>query len=172
MENDKFKKVFKLSQKLQEKNDKKLYDELFKIDNKMESFDKFLENLRKESEKELSEERKKRVEEAYISKDKIVKESLTFDLYLFHHTRIELIEFDEDYKPLPLNKKEIYEYGAVVSMEDENGYYNISGIFGGIDEDEHFAKDKYIVLKNKIQNTSEDELLDDIENQILKQIND
>jgi len=172
MENSKFKKVFELSQKLQEKNDRKLYDELSKIDDKMESFEEFIENERKESEKEISEERKKRVEDAYISKDKIVKDTLTFDLYLFHHTRIDPIEFDENYKPLPLNEKEIYEYGAVVSMEDEKGYYNISGVFGGVEEDDHFAKDKYNALKTKIQNTSEDELLDDIEKQILKQINE
>ena len=57
MENAKFKKVFELSQKLQEKNDRKLYDELSKIDNKMESFEEFVENERKESEKELSNER-------------------------------------------------------------------------------------------------------------------
>ena len=46
MENSKFKQVFELSQKLQEKNDRKLYDELSKIDDKMESFEEFIENER------------------------------------------------------------------------------------------------------------------------------
>ena len=172
MENTNFKKVFELSQKIQEKNVRKLYEELSKHDTQIGTFEEFVANERKESEKEISDERKIKVEDAYISKDKIVKDTLTFDLYLFHHTRIDPIEFDENYKPLPLKEKEIYEYGAVVSMEDETGYYNISGVFGGIDEDEHFAKDKYNVLKSKVEKSSEEELLKDIEEQIISQIND
>lgn len=172
MENTNFKKVFELSQKIQEKNVRKLYEELSKHDKQIGTFEEFVANERKESEKEISDERKIKVEDAYISKDKIVKDTLTFDLYLFHHTRIDPIEFDENYKPLPLKEKEIYEYGAVVSMEDETGYYNISGVFGGIDEDEHFAKDKYNVLKSKVEKSSEEELLKDIEEQIISQIND
>lgn len=172
MENTNFKKVFELSQKLQEKNDRKLYNELSKHDKQIGTFEDFIEQEKKDNNKELSEERKKKVEDAYISRDKIVKDTLIFDLYLFHFKHIDPIEFDDNYKPLPLKEKEVYEYGAVVSTEDKDGYYDITGVFCGIDEDEHFAHDKYNALKSRIEKSSEEELLKDIEKQILKQIND
>ena len=74
---------------------------------------------------------------------------------------------DDNYKQLPLKEKELYEYGAVVSMEDETGYYNINGVFGGIEENLNISKEKYNGIKQKIYNMSKDELLNQIENEIL-----
>lgn len=171
MTNKKFKEVFELSNQLQEKNNRKLYNQLSKIDKEILTFDEFTKQEKKKLEKEISAENKKLIEESYLAKDSYTKETIQFDLYLFHHTHIEEIEFDNDYKPFPLKQKDIFEYGAVVSLEDESGYYNISGVFGGIDEDEGVAKDKYNALKLKIGSSSEIDLLNEIENDILRQIN-
>ena len=171
MVNDKFIEVFELSNKLQEKNYRKDYENFSKIDKSIGTFEEYVEREKQQSNREIPEEKRKIIDNAYISKDEIEKDTLKFDLYLFHLKHIDPIEFDENYKPLPLKEKDIYEYGTVVSMEDEKGYYNISGVFGGVDSDEHFALDKYNALKLKIQNTSEDDLLNEIKNDILKQLN-
>lgn len=171
MINEKFKEVFELSNQLQEKNYKKDYENLSKIDKSIGTFEEYVEKEKQQSNREIPEEKRKIIDDAYILKDEIEKSTLKFDLYLFKLKHIDPIEFDENYKPLPLKEKDIYEYGAVVSMEDENGYYNISGVFGGVDNDEHFARDKYNALKLRVQNTSEEDLLNEIKNEILKQLN-
>lgn len=172
MINDKFKEVFELSQKLHQKELKKVYDELSKIDEKIGTFDEFIKQNKKEQEKEIPPEKKQLIESAYLSKDNIKKENINFNLYLFHRKYIDSIKFDDNYKPLPLREKEIYEYGVVVSMEDESGYYDISGVFGGIDSDEHFARDKYNALKSKVEKSSLEDLLEELKADILKQINE
>jgi hypothetical protein len=171
MINDKFIEVFELSKKLQEKNYKKDYKKLSKIDKSIGTFEEYVKREKEELNREIPTEKKKIVEDAYVSKDTIRKENLTFDLYLFRLKHIEPIEFDEDYKIKPLKETPIYEYGAVVSLEDEKGYYSISGIFGGVETNDHIAQDKYNVLKTKIENNSEEDLLDELKNDILKQIN-
>lgn len=173
MINAKFKEVFDLSNELQIKTCRKVYDGLSKDDKKLIGiFEEFLEQEKKDTEREITPEKRKKIDDAYILKDIIKKDNLVFDLYLIHLKHIDPIEFDENYKPLPLNEKDIYEYGAVVSLDDNSGHYNISGIFGGADTDEHFARDKYNVIKNKISNSSENELLDELKNDILNQINE
>lgn len=172
MINDMFKEVFELSNKLQEKNYKKDYDNLSKIDRDIGTFEEYVKGEKIDLDREIPTEKKKIIEDAYLAKDTIVKDNLKFDLYLFRLNHIEPLEFDDNYKIKPLKEKPIFEYGAVISLEDESGYYNISGVFGGIDEDEHFAKDKYNALKLKIEKSSEEELLDDIKRDILRQISD
>lgn len=167
---DKFIEVFELSKKLQEKNYRKDYKNLSKIEKGIGTFEEYVKREREELNREIPAEKKKIVEDAYVSKDTIEKDNLKFDLYLFRLNHIEPIEFDEDYKIKPLKETPIFEYGAVVSLEDEKGYYNISGIFGGVETDDHIAQDKYNVLKTKIKNNSEEDLLDELKSDILKQI--
>ncbi len=172
MINDMFKEVFELSNQLQEKNYKKDFKKISKIDKNIGTFEEYVKREKEELNKEIPAEKKEIVENAYISKDTINKECLKFDLYLFRLRHIEPLEFDENYKIKPLKETSIHEYGAVISLEDESGYYNISGVFGGTDEDEHIARDKYNALKMKIEKSSEKELLNEIKNDILKQINE
>ena len=168
---DMFKEVFDLSNQLQEKNYRKSYNELSKLDKSIGTFEEYVEQEKQHFDREIPVEKKEKIKNLYISKDEIKKENLKFDLYLFHLTHTSPIEFDENYKPLPLKENEVYEYGAVVSLEDESGYYNISGVFGGVEDDEELAKEKYNALKIKVENSSEEQLLDNIKNEILKQIN-
>ncbi len=172
MVNAKFKKIYELSNQLQEKYYKEDYERLSKIEKNIESFEEYVNNEKKESNRVISDDRRKQINNAYISKDSINKEDIVFNLYLVHFMHTDPIEFDEDYKPLPLKEKEIFEYGAVVSANDETGYYSISGVFGGIEYDDHIAQDKYNVLKTRIENTPLDELLDEIEKSVLEQLND
>lgn len=172
MINAKFKKIYDLSNQLQEKNYRDDYERLSKIEKNIGSFEEYLKNEMNESNRDISDERKKQLEDAYISKDKITKGDIVFNLYLIHFLHTDPIELDDNYKPLPLKENKVFEYGAVVSTSDETGYYSISGVFGGVDNDDHIALDKYNVLKSRIENTPLDELLDEIEKSILEQIND
>lgn len=172
MINTKFKKIYELSNELQEKYYKEDYERLSKIEKDIGTFEEYVNNEKKESNRVIPDDRKKQIEDAYILKDSITKEDIVFNLYLVHFVHTDPIEFDENYKPLPLKEKEIFEYGTVVSTNDEKGYYSISGVFGGVEYDDHIAQDKYNVLKSRIEKTSLNELLDEIENSILEQIND
>ena len=172
MINAKFKKIYELSNELQEKNYKEEYERLSKIEKNIESFEEYVNNEKKLSSRVISDDKKKQIEDAYILKDSIIKEDISFNLYLIHFMHTDPIEFDENYKPLPLKEKEIFEYGIVLTSSDETGYYSISGVSGGVENDEHIAQDKYNALKLRIENTSLDELLNEIEKSILEQIND
>ena len=164
-----FKEVFELSKKLQEKNYRKIYDELAKSDKNIGSFDDF---FKKELNKEIPKSDNVDIDSLYILKDIIDKDTMKIYLYLFHYTHFNPLEFDDDYKPLPLTDKELYEFGATVVVENKKEHYDIGGVFGGVEDDEHIAKDKYNALKTKIEKLSEDELLKEIKNNILEQINE
>ena len=172
MINDMFKEVFELSKQLQEKNYKKDFTKISEIDKNIGTFEEYVNREKEELNKEIPVEKKKIIEDAYILKDTISKESLKFDLYLFRLKHIEPLEFDENYKIKPLKETQIFEYGAVISLEDESGYYNISGTFGGVEDTEQIARDKYRALKIKIEKSSSEELLGEIKKDILKQINE
>lgn len=172
MINDKFKKIYKLSEQLHQKYLKQDYERLLKIDDSIGAFEDYVKDNNRDDDNALSEERKKRVEESYISRDNIENDDITFGLYLFRYNHIDPIKFDDNYKPLPLTEKEIFEYGTVVTLTDEEGYYNISGVFGGIDYDKNNAIKEYNILKNHIKNSSTEEILDEIEKSILDQLND
>lgn len=171
MINEKFKEVFELSNQLQEKNYKKDYENLSKIDKSIGTFEEYVEKEKQQSNREIPEEKRKIIDDAYISKDEIEKSTLKFDLYLFKLKHIDPIEFDENYKPLPLKEKDIYEYGAVVSFPVGNYDLDISGVFGGIEEDKENAINKYNQLRQYINMMSEEKLLDAIEKNILKELN-
>ena len=71
---------------------------------------------------------------------------------------------------MPLKKKELYEYGTIITFSNNIGKYSINNLFGGIEEDKTLAIKKYDELKNIIQNKSEDELLEMMENNLKNQL--
>lgn len=162
------KKIFDLAKKVEENNYKKEYENLLQIDNSIGSFHDYVK--KEEEQFNNVEVDSKKVEDAYIEKEEIKKDSVLFSLYLIHYNHIDPIEFDNDYKPLPLKEKEIYEYGAIITFDDENGSYNINSLFGGIEEDKTQALKEYNNLKNDILNSSEEDLLKKVENYFLNQL--
>lgn len=162
------KKIFDLAKKVEENNYKKEYENLLQIDNSIGSFHDYVK--KEEEQFNNVEVDSKKVEDAYIEKEEIRKDSVLFSLYLIHYNHIDPIEFDNDYKPLPLKEKEIYEYGAIITFDDENGSYNINSLFGGIEEDKTQALKEYNNLKNDILNSSEEDLLKKVENYLLNQL--
>jgi len=168
MIDDRLKKIFDLAKEVEENNYKKEYENLLQIDNPIGSFRDY---VKKEDEQFNNVEvDSKKVEDAYIEKEEIKKDSVLFSLYLIHYNHIDPIEFDNDYKPLPLTEREIYEYGAIITFDDENGSYNINSLFGGIEEDKAQALKEYNNLKNDILNLSEEDLLKKVENYLLNQL--
>lgn len=162
------KKIFDLAKEVEENNYKKEYENLLQIDNSIGSFHNYVK--KEEEQFNNVEVDSKKVEDAYIEKEEIKKDSVLFSLYLIHYNHIDPIEFDENYKPLPLKEKEIFEYGAIITFDDDNGSYNINSLFSGIEEEKTQALEKYNELKNNIQKSSEEELLKEIENNLLSQL--
>lgn len=144
---------------LHEKQHKEKHEITSKIVDKVELEDSY----KNQNHKDLT--------DVYIFKDDINKGDISFGLYLINYEHIDPIVLDKDYQPLPLNKKLLFEYGAVVSFPVDNYDLDISGIFGGIEEDKDIATNKYNQLRQYINMMSEEKLLDAIEKNILKELN-
>ncbi len=167
----KFKKIYELSKELQQKYYKQDYDRLLQIDNNIGTFDEYVEHENKKQ-KNISSDINKNSNDAYISKDIIQKDKITFRLYLIHYIHSDPTMLDENYHVLSLTEKEIFEYGATVSLTNDSGSYDISGVFGGIEDNKEDAILKYNALKNMIEKKSVMELLEKMEKSILEQLND
>lgn len=170
MINIKFKKIYELSTELQQKYYRQDYERLLQIDNNIGTFNEFVENENTKL-KNISSDKNQNLNDIYISKDNIQKDNITFELYLIHYIHTDPTMLDKNYHVLPLTEKEIFEYGAIVSLTDDNGFYDISGVFGGIENNKEDAILKYNTLKDMIEKKSIIELLDEIEDSILQQLN-
>ena len=93
---------------------------------------------------------------AIIINDVIKKENISINLYLINFKHIEQPELDENYKPLPLREKNIYEYGTVITFEDVSGEY---------------AEIKYKNLKEEMCKMTEKEIMNKLEKHILDELN-
>lgn len=166
MKNKKYQLIYEKAKQIEEKYNKEDYERLTKIDNAIGSYEEYLKKKQKELKKynniERTEEKQQQIDNVIICKDIINRENLTFNLYLCRFNHI-LPPKLEDYKVKPIEKINYYEYGCILEYNDNNINYKLNNIFTGIDEDEHFAKDKYIALKSKINKDSLDEILDEIE---------
>lgn len=159
---EKRKKIFDMMKQLHEKHDKEEHEIKSKITDKVELED-YYQNQKNHNYKDLT--------DVYIFKDDINKGDIYFGLYLINYEHIDSIALDKDYQPLPLNKRLLFEYGAVVSFPVDNYILDISGVFGGIEEDKETAINKYNQLRQYINMMSEEKLLNAIEKNILKELN-
>lgn len=100
MIDDRLKKIFDLAKEVEENNYKKEYENLLQIDNSIGSFRDYVK--KEEEQFNNVEVDSKKVEDAYIEKEEIKKDSVLFSLYLIHYNHIDPIEFGNDYKPLPI----------------------------------------------------------------------
>ena len=101
---EKRKNIFNLMKELQDKQHKELHEVIPKIDDGV-NLDDFSKN---HSNRDLK--------DVYIFKDDINKGNISFGLYLINYEHTDPIVLDKDYQPLPLNKRLLFEYGAVVSL--------------------------------------------------------
>lgn len=164
---DKIASIFDLAKELQDKKLKEEYTELAKIDATIGSFDNYKKNEMNNKIKDKNE----MVNDVFVCRDDVNKDNLSVGMYLINYEHIEPIKLDDDYKPLPLDKKTIFEYGTVISFLYKNQEFNISGMFGGTELSKDSAINKYNELKKYIVDTTEDTLLDAIKNNILEELN-
>lgn len=164
---DKIASIFDLAKELQDKKLKEEYTELAKMDATIGSFDNYKKNEMNNKIKDKNE----MVNDVFVCRDDVNKDNLSVGMYLINYEHIEPIKLDDDYKPLPLDKKTIFEYGTVISFLYENQEFNISGMFGGTELSKDSAINKYNELKKYIVDTTEDTLLDAIKNNILEELN-
>ena len=78
MINTKFKKIYELSNEFQVKYYKEDYERLSKIEKDIGTFEEYVSNENKESNRVIPDDRKKQIENAYILKDSITKEDIVF----------------------------------------------------------------------------------------------
>ena len=164
---DKIASIFDLAKELQDKKVKEQYSELAKMDATIGSFDNYKKNEMNNKIKDKNE----MVNDVFVCRDDVNKDNLSVGMYLINYEHIEPIKLDDDYKPLPLDKKTIFEYGTVISFLYKNQEFNISGMFGGTELSKDSAINKYNELKKYIVDTTEDTLLDAIKNNILEELN-
>ncbi|MBO5096076.1 MAG: hypothetical protein J6B98_04300 [Bacilli bacterium] len=168
---NKIKEIYDLAILVQDNNYKREYEQLKKenidvgtlqdyIDSETEKFNEI-----KKSNKEIS-------KDIYLFKDTIQKENTIIDLYLIKYLHTNPVELDEDYKVLPLKQEMIYEYGVITTMKIEEGNYSVNNIFGGKENVEQIAIEKYTELKNKIELLSEEQFLEEVKNSLLDELKD
>ena len=165
---NRFKKLYELANKIHINEYKKEYEELIKTDDSFSSFDDYV----KHEKNRLDSLQNKNIDvsDRFICRDKVIKDNIQIDLYLFHSSFYDEVKLDENYKLLPLTKKDIYEYGAGIIYSADDGDYSITGVFVGCEDNKDIASDKYEELKNKIKGFSEEEVLDELETYLLKKI--
>lgn len=164
---DKIASIFDLAKELQDKKLKEEYTELAKMDATIGSFDNYKKNEMNNKIKDKNE----MVNDVFVCRDDVNKDNLSVGMYLINYEHIEPIKLDDDYKPLPLDRKTIFEYGTVISFLYKNQEFNISGMFGGTELSKDSAINKYNELKKYIVDTTEDTLLDAIKNNLLEELN-
>ena len=168
MNDIRYKRIFDLAEQVEEKEYKVEYERLQQVDKSSISFNEYVgEEIKRFNNPNVD---NKQVDKAYIKNDKVEKNNILFSIYLIQYNHIDQVILDENYKPLPLKKNELYEYGTIITFSNNIGKYSINNLFGGIEEDKTLAIKKYDELKNIIQNKSEDELLEMMENNLKNQL--
>lgn len=161
---EKFKEIYKLAEELQMKYYKEEYENLKRIDSNICTFEEYLDKQLKDINKEENKS------DSIILKDTIKKDNLIINIYLMKFKQIEQVQLDEDYKVLPLDEKMIYQYGAIITLPIEEGFIDINDVFSNTEFDEEKAKEDYANLKNHLINLTEDELLNEVEKEIKKEL--
>lgn len=167
--NNKFKKIYELVEKLQLKNYEKEYQRLLALDNEIGSFEDYVVKSKKS--KDNLNTNDNRHKNAIIINDVIKKKNISINLYLINFKHISPPALDEEYKPLPLKEKTIYEYGAVITFEDVSGQYAIENAFSGIEDTKELAEIKYKNLKEEMCKMTEKEIMNKLERYILDELN-
>lgn len=171
MKNTRFQNLYELAQQVGLEQQKEEYERLKEFDDSFSNFEeykKYQEEYEEYLKNKRTPERQQLIDDSYIYKDTIIKNDFKINMCLFHFKHIDPLEFDKNYKPLPLNEKEVYQYACTLIYEENNGIYEINSIFGGIAEDEHLARDRYNALKNKIEKSSIEEIFNEIEDELKK----
>lgn len=161
---EKLKKIYQLMEELQDKKYKEQYNKLLEINKNIGSFEDFVK--RENEVYENIEVNQEKLNDVFLERNSIKKENITIDIYLIHYNHIDPVQLDENYRPLPINEKEVFEYGSVITFNIKDGQYSINGLFSGIEKDKINAMIKYNDLKEKIYTSSQDEIINLIEKEI------
>lgn len=161
---EKLKKIYQLMEELQDKKYKEQYNKLLEVNKNIGSFEDFVK--RENEVYENIEVNQEKLDDVFIERNSIKKENITIEIYLIHYNHIDPVQLDENYRPLPLNEKEVFEYGSVITFNIKDGQYSINGLFSGIEKDKINATIKYNDLKEKIYTSSQDEIINLIEKEI------
>lgn len=129
---------------------------------------KLVEELQTKNIKNKNENAK---DDCCVLRDIIKKENIIINMYLICLKQISPVKLDEDYKVLPIEEKEMYQYGTIITMPIEEGYIDINEVFNNCVYDKDEAIDGYKKLKDKLETLSEHNILDEVENSIIGELN-
>lgn len=164
MVEERLEKIYHQMEELQDKKYKEQYNKLLEVNKNIGSFEDFVK--RENEVYENIEVNQEKLDDVFLERNSIKKENITIEIYLIHYNHIDPVQLDENYRPLPLNEKEVFEYGSVITFNIKDGQYSINGLFSGIEKDKINATIKYNDLKEKIYTSSQDEIINLIEKEI------
>lgn len=107
--NNNFKQVCELVKKMEMLKMDKCYS-----NNKIKKMEKIL--FSDEKQPNFS---KEDIQDRIIKQNQIIKEGLEINIYIIKLKRILPIEFDDDYNMKPIQEKEFYESGIIISKEEQ-----------------------------------------------------
>lgn len=107
--NNNFKQVCELVKKIEMLNMGKCYK-----NDKIKKMEKILFSDEKQT--NFS---KEDIQDRIIKQNQIIKEGLEINIYIIKLKRILPIEFDDDYNMKPIQEKEFYESGIIISKEEQ-----------------------------------------------------
>ena len=158
-----YEEIYKLVEELQ-----KEYKSLYKIENNLDSFQKYqnVKNSKKNIENKFSNIKDNNI----ILKNTIKKDKIIINIYLIKLKYIKQPQLDKNYKVLPLEEKEIYQYGTIITIPLYECLVDINDVFSNYAYEEEKAKIEYTKLINYLEKLTKEELLNKLENTIKNEL--
>lgn len=117
---------------------------------------------------------KEDIQDRIIKQNQIIKEGLEINIYIIKLKRILPIEFDDDYNMKPIQEKEFYESGIIISKEEQEEDRIKTDTINGLYVKQFLIKSDalkyYEELNIKVNTLKSDDLLIEVINDLKLQI--
>lgn len=143
---------------------KKEYDQLLTEIPNLGSFENYKKEQQESLNKKANKIDKSILNDNLISKEEILKDNYTINMYLLSFRVVDENMLDDEYKVKDLTYINIYEYNTIITNKLTNDY--VSGIYYKQLYNQEDAQKEYDVLKKWFYDTSIEDILNDAESRI------
>lgn len=143
---------------------KKEYDQLLTEIPNLGSFENYKKEQQESLNKKANKIDKSILNDNLISKEEILKDNYTINMYLLSFRVVDENMLDDEYKVKDLTYINIYEYNIIITNKLTNDY--VSGIYYKQLYNQEDAQKEYDVLKKWFYDTSIEDILNDAESRI------
>lgn len=171
MQNKKFEKVYNDSCKLTNYYLKKDYETYFSSDSRFKNLDDYIKYVNELSDKKQKKkiDENKDVDSHILKQCNIQIEDIRLDIFSFWVEHTQMIDLDDDYNVVEHEPEILYQTGAIVSYEEDKGFWNIENLFTTIVKDKKEALKNYKELCDFLLELSYDDLFIKIQEEIDKE---